>query len=151
MGVYTANAIETVHMQFCKRMPGVKQSTQNDFIYDELGRIDYQGQRCINVVKCWLKIVHTDERKYIKCIYTMMLNDIDLNQNKQNWASLVKHLLSRIGFLEVWIVQGMGNINNVLHIFKVRVKDIFIQDWHARLENAAGARFYINTVGIRSI
>ena len=47
---------------------------------------------------CQLKIVHTDERKYIKCTYTMMLNDIELNPNKHNWASLVKHLLSRLGF-----------------------------------------------------
>ena len=136
-------------MKFCKRMLGVKQSTQNDFIYGELGRIDYQGQRYINIVKYWLKIVHTYERKYIKCTYTMMLNDIELNPNKHYWASLVKHLLSRRGILEVWIAQGMGNINNFLHIFKVRIKGIFIRDWNARLENSTRAIFYINILNFR--
>lgn len=31
--------IERVHMQYCKSILGVKTSTQNDFIYGELGRI----------------------------------------------------------------------------------------------------------------
>lgn len=89
-GFHAAKAIETLHMQFCKRMIGVKQSTQNDFVYGELGRIDYQAHRYINIIKYWLKVVYTDERKYIKCIYNMMLNDIELRPNKQNWASNVK-------------------------------------------------------------
>ena len=38
----------------------------------------------------------------------------------------------------------MGNINNFLHTFKTIVKDIFIQDWHARLEASTRARCYIN-------
>ena len=33
----------------------------------------------------------------------MMFKDIELYPNKYNWASLVKHLLGRLGFLEVWI------------------------------------------------
>ena len=75
-----------------------------------------------------------------------MLTDIELRPNKQNWASMVKNLLSRLGFLEVWNAQGVGNINNFLYIFKTRVRDIYIyiQDWHSRLENSTRARFYIN-------
>ena len=59
--------------------------------------------------------------KYIKCIYNMMLTDIELRPNKQNWASMVKNLLSRLGFLEVWNAQGVGNINNFLYIFKILI------------------------------
>ena len=55
-----------------------------------------------------------------------MLTDIELRPNKQNWASMVKNLLSRLGFLEVWNAQGVGNINNFLYIFKTRVRDIYI-------------------------
>ena len=57
---------------------------------------------------------------------------------------MVKHLLSRLGFLEVWNAQGVGNISKFLGIFKTRVKDVYIQDWHARLENSTRARCYIN-------
>ena len=42
----------------------------------------------------------------------------------------------------VALAQGVGNITNFLTVFKIRVKDIFIQDWHSRLENLSRARFY---------
>ena len=53
-------------------MLGIKQSTQNDFVHGELGRIGYQSRRYINMVKFWLKIFHTEKRKYIKCTYNMI-------------------------------------------------------------------------------
>ena len=28
-------------------------------------------------------------------------------------------------------------------VFKIRIKDIYVQDWHARLENSSRVRFYI--------
>ena len=65
-GFHKAKSIETVHMQFCKRMLGIKQSTQNDFVHGELGRVDYQSLRYINIVKFWLKIIHADQRKIHK-------------------------------------------------------------------------------------
>jgi len=37
------NSIEKVHMQFCKKILGVKANTQNDFIYGELGRVNFQS------------------------------------------------------------------------------------------------------------
>ena len=49
-GFHNAKAIETVHMSFCKKMLGIRQSTQNDFVHGELGRIDYQSRRYINIV-----------------------------------------------------------------------------------------------------
>ena len=113
-------------------------------ILGELGRIDCQSRRYINIVKFWLKIVHTEERKYISSTYNMKLNDIELRPNKQNWASMIKHLLSRLGIFEVWNAQGVGNIDNFLCIFQTRVKDIDVQDWHARLKNSTRERFYIN-------
>ena len=33
-----ANAVERVHLLVCKKLLGVKESTQNDFIYGEYGR-----------------------------------------------------------------------------------------------------------------
>ena len=89
---HKAKSLETVHMQCCKRMLGIKQSTQNDFVHGELGRVDYQSLRYINIVKFWLKILYADQQKYIKCIYNMMLTDIELRPNKQNWASRLRSL-----------------------------------------------------------
>ena len=54
---YKSPSIETVHLQFCKKILGVKQSTQNDFVYGELGRIDYQSRRYLAIIKYWFKVV----------------------------------------------------------------------------------------------
>ena len=48
---------------------------------------------------------------YIKQIFNSMLNDLNLQPLKQNWASCVKNLLSRLGFLDIWEAQGVGNVN----------------------------------------
>ena len=86
LGFYKSASIETVHLQFCKKLLGVKQTTQNDFIYSELGRIDFQPQRYINIIKYWLKVVQSDNRKYVNLIYDIMLNDLEIRAQKQNRA-----------------------------------------------------------------
>ena len=62
--------IERVHMLFCKQLLGVKTSTQNDFIYGELGRTNYYTRRIYIIIRYWLKVIHAEEHKYIKK-YTM--------------------------------------------------------------------------------
>ena len=142
-GFNKSPSIETVHLQFCKRLLGVKQSTQNDFVYGELGRIDYQSRRYLDIIRYWFKAVGSEENKYIKQIYNMMLSDMTTQPLKTNWASCVKDLLSRLGFLIVWETQGVGNVKPFLNIFKQRVRDVFTQDWHSRLENSTRARCFL--------
>ena len=48
-----------------------------------------------------------------------------------------------MGILEVWEPQGVGNKNAFINIFKQRIKDVFTQDWHTRLENSTRARCYL--------
>lgn len=141
-GFYKSKSIETIHLQFCKNLLNVKQTTQNDFIYGELGRTDIQSLRYISIIKYWLKVVQCEDHKYIKRIYNVMLNDIDERPNKQNWALSVKQLLSSLGFMEVWLAQGVGSTERFISIFKCRIKDIFMQEWYARLANSTRARFY---------
>ena len=45
--------------------------------------------------------------------------------------------------------QGVQNDKFFLEIFKQRVKDSFIQEWHSRLENSTRARMftYITRIG----
>ena len=76
MGFSKASSVETVHLQFYKKLLGVKQSTKNDFIYGELGRIDYQSCRFLAIIKYQFKVICSEENKYIKQIYNMMLNDL---------------------------------------------------------------------------
>ena len=72
----------------------------------------------------------------------MMIQDLQLMPNKPNWALHVKNLLSIYGFGNVWEAQGVQNVKFFLEIFKQRVMDSFIQEWHSHLENSIRARTF---------
>ena len=62
--------------------------------------------------------------------------------NTVNWVSKVQTLLSTHGFYEVWLNQGVGDINLFLNVFKRRVDDNFIQKWSTELNESSRALFY---------
>ena len=141
-GLSQAKCIERVHLQFCKKLLGVKQSTQNDFIYGETGRTTLAVNRYVKVLKYWIKICHSNNQKYIKVVYEMLLDDINVIPRKQNWASLVKHLLSSLGFMYAWSAQSIGDTDVFLSLVRQRLTDQFIQNWRSRLEESSRATLY---------
>lgn len=54
--------------------------------------------------------MYTDEWKYIKKVYNVIINDMNSRPNLQNWAALIKNTLSSLGFFEVWLSRGVGDI-----------------------------------------
>ena len=38
----------------------------------------------INIVKYWVKILHTDDYKYIRKVYNMLKNDMEVYPDKPN-------------------------------------------------------------------
>ena len=133
---------ERIHLQFCKKLLGVKRTTQNDFVYGELGRVTLQVYIFQSIVKYWFKILECENAKYIKFAYELMLSDLHRKPNSVNWASKVKDLLSSMGFYDVWLAQGVGNKNVFLSEMKLRLKDNFVQNWQSRLADSSRARFY---------
>ena len=74
---------ERIHLQFCKKkkkkkkkkMPGVKRTTQNDFVYGELRRVPLQFFS--SVISCWFKSLDCEQQKYVRYAYQLMLNDTE--------------------------------------------------------------------------
>ena len=141
-GFCAANQIERIHTKFCKHLLGLKISTQNDFIYGELGRINYYSRRLFCCIKYWLKVIKSDNRKYISITYKLLLSDMEQWPNKTNWATLIKTTLGNLGFYHVWLEQGVENEPKCLSILKQRLKDNFIQNLNERLETSSRALFY---------
>ena len=75
-GFSQANVIGRVHLQFCKKVLGVKKTTKNDFVYGELGRTTYITRRYFDIVKYWFKILSAAENKYVKIIYNLIYQSI---------------------------------------------------------------------------
>ena len=128
------SSIKRVHLQFYKRLLGVKRTTQNDVVYCELGGHTFQMFRYINIVKYWVKILYTDDNKYIRKVYNMLKNDTEVYPDKPNWCTLLKDLLCTLGMYDAWYFQDIGNIEYILYIVKQRLCDQFVQNWQGRLD-----------------
>ena len=78
-----------MHLNFCKRLLGVKKHTQIDFVHGKCGRTNFQTKRFLLLINYWFKILTAEDHKYIKLTYQLMLNDIEAVPNTINWASLL--------------------------------------------------------------
>ena len=74
MGLAKADSIERVNLQFNKIFLSVKQCTQNEFVYGELGRCSFQLSRYCSIIKYWLNILHCSEMKCVRKMYNMLYN-----------------------------------------------------------------------------
>ena len=120
----------------------MKRSTQNDFVYGALWRTTLKNYRLTSVIRYWFKILTCTDTKYVKLVYEMMLNDLNLRPNITNWAYYVKLLLESLGFNKLWLNQGVRNINRFMLIFRKRLTDTFIQNWNERIHTSTRAKFY---------
>ena len=109
-GFTPTNTIEKLNYSFVKKLLGVKKSTQNDFVFGEFGRTTLLVRRYYIIIKYWFKVLTANEGEYIKYIYNIMLSDLDVRPDTKNWAYLIRDLLSNLGFYDVWLNQGVGNV-----------------------------------------
>ena len=142
-GFHRAIHVERVHTQYCKRTLQMKRCTQNDFVYGTLGRLDLTYNRYVRIVKFWLKIVCTND---CKLVYEVLNTDVNINPNNVSWVTLLKNLLSALGFYAVWLAQSVGNVDVFIHVFKQRLRDVNIQNWNSRIENSPRSTFFKNIV-----
>ena len=55
--------------------------------------------------------------------------------------SILQHLLSSLGFYEVLLAQGVGNVNAFVRVFEQRLRDNNVQNWNSRVENSSRSTF----------
>ena len=72
-GLHHGDCLEKVHLDFCKRLLGVKKSSCNVMIYAELSRLPLQAVRKYKIIKYWAKLLSTDNIILKNC-YLEVLN-----------------------------------------------------------------------------
>ena len=140
-GFHSAPDIERVHLSFCKRIMCVKKSSQKAFVHGLLGRFPLELNRKWRITSYWLKIVTGCKQIYVSQLYQASLSRLD-NIASQNWAREIKELLCSVGFGDIWYNQGVANPVGFINAFRVRIRDIYKQNWNASLQNSPRARFF---------
>ena len=74
---------------------------------------DYTATHTLRyIVKYWVKILHTDDNKYIRKVYNMLTYDMEVYPDKPNWCTLLNDLLCTLGMYDAWYFQEIGNMYN---------------------------------------
>ena len=140
-GFIEADPLEKIHLSFLKSILGVKKSTPSCSVYKELNVTKLQCSRLTRILKFWLKVIKLPNNDPVKIIYDLLLKDATEN-NMDNWASLVRDMLTTRGFGNVWVNQFVNNENSFVSEFKQRVQDNFFQENNNLIRNLSDNRLY---------
>lgn len=121
--------IERVHLNFLKRILGVKRSTLNMMVYRELDRYPLHINRCVRQVRYWVKL-RNNNNCIVQSVYNVLLSEYDLiPQNKYNWLREIKSILSSVGMNNVWVYPESMSVQLLTVLLRQRLQDIFLQNF----------------------
>ena len=135
-GCHEAKDIEMVHTKFCRKILCVRQSTNVNGLYGELGRVPLYITRKINMLRYWYKLLRLNEQALPKIVYLMLKDDTEngVTYVGANWAFQIKSILESHGLGYIWQSQ---NIDTVPFAFiKQRIMDTYYQRWYAEINNS---------------
>ena len=69
-GYHKGPDVEIVHNKFCRKLLGVKRSTNINALYGELGRIPMSVQRKLIMIKYWIKIITSNDQTILFKVYS---------------------------------------------------------------------------------
>ena len=74
-------------------------------------------RRKIIMIKCWLKIINSENNSLVVIMYNVMENDININ-NRNNWAYQIKLILDEIELSNLWLQQNEITCNISFQIIR---------------------------------
>ena len=83
--------------------------------------VAFYHHSCCN--KYWLKIIHIPDHRYPKVCYLML--KVPNKRCRLTWASHIRCLLGRYGFIFVWNSQGVGDVDIFMEIVKTKLEEHF--------------------------
>ena len=90
-------------------------------IFAETGRYPLSVAIKKSIIKYWLKVIQSQDKKIINIIY------IKMKQSKFSWVSYVKETLCSIRFTEIWENQEVVNGDRFIQLFEQRSMDMYIE------------------------
>ena len=142
-GFMNAERIERVHRKVCKYIINVKQTTNNNAWYSELGRYPLLIERRIRIVKYWFNLIRKSENNCIvNSVYNEMKNSIANDSHNIFWLTKLKKLLEQNGFAEVWMFPDSVNVKVFIPVLKARLIDTFIVEMRNGLNTSTSMVLY---------
>ena len=139
-GLQEHTNVEKVHTFACKQLLRVDQKTPNSLVYGETGRFPLRVNSAVRAIKYWLQLQNMTNDRLPKQALNM-LSSITV-PTEVNWLKNIEDCLCKSGYAFVWYNKGTTNERGFLKNLKVRLKDIYRQQWSDKIDNSARLMWY---------
>lgn len=142
-GTENFEILELLYRKFLKFALNVHGRSCNAIVYGELGQFPLKvliKQRMLNY---WARMINGKEGKLSKTMYLFLLKLYNEGVYKAKWLDTIKSFLDNCGMSMLWQTQSISNINWFKNKIKQIIKDQYIQEWHADLEQMTSCDVYI--------
>ena len=97
-------------------------------VYCELGIFPMVINRYCRMIRYWFKLLTSENCILYNCYQDMYEKCCLRYTDKFNWACNIRDILYLYGFHDVWLNQGVNNVNVFLCQFRERVEGRFISE-----------------------
>jgi hypothetical protein len=139
-GFHEAKNVNLIQNKFCRKVLGVKKSTNLIGMYGELGILPLSVIRKFNMIKFWAHIINNPNSLQFK-VYQTLHDDVNGGNtyNGQNWAYQVKSILEELGLPYMFTEH---DTRVPLQEIKTRLRDQYMQQWRSGLEESSRLHYY---------
>ena len=130
-GYEDISALEILHRKFIKMLCGIYKCTPNVMVYGESGCFTVLNHVLSRMTTFYMRLLNGNKNKLSYIMYQVMRRKF-FNEPEFicPWMQMIENTFNRIGMGEIWTFEGMGQKTNYIkHVVKIRIRDIYIQEW----------------------
>ena len=135
-------ALERVHLKFCKILLNLKSSTPNYMVYGELGRYPIDIDIKVRTISYWARLLSGKQAKFSNVFYRLSRNLNENGDTNLNWVYFIRTILNECGFTYIWETENVNNKEWLKCVVKQRLIDQFVQNWQTSLSDSSKALNY---------
>ena len=139
-GYENLDILERVQTKFFKLLLHLKPSTQNDFIYGELGLYPLEIDIKTRIISYWTKLITGKESKLAAVMFRYLFKLAQETTFRSRSLDKMKSILDNCGFSYLWSFQNTSP--NIKSIIKQRLEDQFTQSWSGKVNDSPKALNY---------
>ena len=147
LGFKNVQIIEKLHLQFCKMILKVKNSTNNCMVLGELGRLPLAFNIDCRMLGFWHRLV-TGKHNKISCILYKLLYNLDTQfMLSSDWLSRIKSILCDSGLDEFWYDPARVQVLSYVKfkaLYKRKLHELYQANWKSSLESSSKCFLYKN-------
>ena len=137
-GFHCLDLIDRLQLRFYKSILKLRASTPTFMVYGEVGKYPVELHIKLRMLLFWQKLVSEENRNNLSSVIYRVLFTLHKNNLIEcNYISCIEQILIEIGLPYLWRTQNADSIGKPLfkNYIKTKLQDLFIQQWHSRIDN----------------